>query len=173
MVSLDSRSERTQTDRRPQLFLLFALGPDRYALDVHEVVEVTPLRTLKQLPGAPDWVAGLLTHRGQTVPVIDLAACAGLSAARDKTSTRLVLVQYQGKAGPYGPVYLLGLILEQATDTLRCLAADFQDYGVDNAESPWLGPVLQHPLGLIQRITVANLLPDEVHDRLFVTGGWS
>lgn len=117
MASLDSKSERsTQAERRPQLFLLFQVGADRYALDVHEVVEVTPLRKLKQLPGAPAWVAGLLTHRGWTVPVIDVAARAGLDSAKDKTSTRLVLVHYQGRtADEYAPVYLLGLILEQAT----------------------------------------------------------
>jgi chemotaxis-related protein WspB len=168
MASLASRSERDAQAKRPQLFLLFTIGADRYALDAREVVEVTALRALKQLPGAPVWVAGLVNHRGWMVPVLDLAARAGMTAARDKTSTRLVLVHYQGRhADESAPVYLLGLILEQATDTLRCLASDFQDYGVDNSDSPYLGPVLKHPLGLIQRITIAQLLPDEVHARLF------
>ncbi len=167
MALLDSKSERNaQPDQRPRLFLLFYVGADRYALDAHEIAEVTSLRPLKQLPGTPTWVAGILTHRGQTIPVVDLAARAGVDSARHKTSTRLVLVYYQHLINPQAPA-LLGLILEQATDTLRCLSDDFKDYGVDNTDSPYLGPVLQHPQGLIQRITVAKLLPDDIHARLF------
>src|SRR3546814_4019894 len=30
------------------------------------------LQRIKQLPEAPAWVAGLLAHRGETVPVLDL-----------------------------------------------------------------------------------------------------
>lgn len=171
MALLDSRSERhAQPDQRPRLFLLFYVGADRYALDAHEIAEVAALRQLKQLPGTPSWIAGLLTHRGQTVPVVDLAARAGLECARQKTSTRLVLVHYQPNTHQQAPA-LLGLILEQATDTLLCQPEEFQDYGVDNKDSPYLGPVLKHPQGLIQRITVAKLLPDDVHALLFPNQG--
>lgn len=171
MASLDSKSERNaQPNQRPRLFLLFCVGEDRYALDAREVAEVVSLRQLKQLPGTPVWIAGLLTHRGQTVPVVDLAARAGITSARHKTSTRLVLVHYSRSSAQQPPL-LLGLILEQATDTLRCLPEDFQPYGIDNNDSPYLGPVLQHPQGLIQRISVANLLPDDVHARLFPAQG--
>lgn len=168
MALLDSKSKQTTSQAKTHLYLLFSLGKDRYALNVHEVVEVTHVRPLKQLLGVPTWVAGLLSYRRQMVPILDLAARTGLASSRDKTSTRIVIVEYQGTADIYAPVYLLGLILEQATDTLRCLPEDFHDYGIDHAESPYLGPVLQHTQGLIQRITINQLLPQDVHDRLFV-----
>ena len=170
MALLDSKSKQTATHQNTQLYLLFSLGIDRYALNVHEVIEVTHVRPLKQLLGVPTWVAGLLNYRRQMVPILDLAARTGLGCARDKTSTRIVIVEYQRAGDIYAPVYLLGLILEQATDTLRCLPEDFHDYGVDHAESPYLGAVLQHEQGLIQRITISSLLPPEVHQRLFVDG---
>lgn len=170
VVLHDSKSKQTTSQAKTQLYLLFSLGKDRYALNVHEVVEVTHVRPLKQLLGVPTWVAGLLSYRRQMVPVLDLAARTGLASSRDKTSTRIVIVEYQGTADIYAPVYLLGLILEQATDTLRCLAEDFHDYGIDHAESPYLGPVLAHAQGLIQRITINQLLPQDVHHRLFVHG---
>ena len=78
-----------------KLFLLFGIGADRYALEAGEVIEVLPLTALKQIPGAPAWVSGLLTHRGGPVPVIDLSALATGTPAAARTSTRTVLVHYR------------------------------------------------------------------------------
>jgi chemotaxis-related protein WspB len=60
-----------------RLYLLFCIGPDRYALEARDVAEVLGLRALKQVPGAPSWVAGMLERRGAAVPVIDMSALAG------------------------------------------------------------------------------------------------
>ena len=46
------------------------------------------------------------------------------------------------------PVWL-GLILEQATDTLRCEPSAFRDYGLDNGGARYLGPVYEGPRGLV------------------------
>lgn len=56
-----------------ELHLQFQLGDDRYALPASQVVEVLPLRRLKQVPEAPQWVAGLFEHRNRVTPVIDLS----------------------------------------------------------------------------------------------------
>ena len=58
--------------RTSKLFLLFRMEGDRYALDAREVVEVLPLLRLKRIPEAPEWVAGVFSHRGVLVPVLDL-----------------------------------------------------------------------------------------------------
>lgn len=148
-----------------QLFLLFSMGADRYALDVRDVLEVLPLRRLKQIPEAPAWVAGLFSRHGQPVPVVDLHALAFGQPARARTSTRLVLVRYQAQAG--GAPQALGLILEQATDTLRCAPDAFRDSGVDSGTAAYLGPVYEHASGLVQRVGVAELLPPAVRTLLF------
>ena len=62
--------------RTSKLFLLFRMEGDRYALDAREVVEVLPLLRLKRIPEAPEWVAGVFSHRGVLVPVLDLCAMA-------------------------------------------------------------------------------------------------
>src|SRR5262249_40188140 len=122
-------------------------------------------RALKPIAQAPAWVAGVLAHRGALVPVIDLSALSFGSPAQSRSSTRLVLVHY--RADPQRPQLQLGLILEQATDTLRCAPDDFQPYGLDNAEARYLGPVRQDARGLLQRIEVDDLLSDAVRELLY------
>ncbi|MBD2838112.1 purine-binding chemotaxis protein CheW [Pseudomonas sp. JM0905a] len=158
-----SRSLAPARTVRGRLYLQFRMGGDRYALDVHEVVEVLPLRQLKQVPEAPEWVAGVFSHRGALVPVLDLGILAFGQPAQARTSTRLVLVNYPLE----GQSRWLGLILEQATDTLRCHPEEFRDYGLEQGGARYLGPVYQAADGLVQRIRVADLLPDEVRALLF------
>ncbi|WP_116297299.1 chemotaxis protein CheW [Cupriavidus taiwanensis] len=148
-----------------KLFLLFRLGADHYALDAAEVAEVLPLTRLKQIPGAPAWVAGLMQRRGQPVPVIDLPALATGVPAAPRTSTRTVLVHYRRAESE--PARLLGLRLEAATQTLRCPAESFVDAGVAGASPRYLGPVRHDARGLVQWVRVGALLPDEVHAMLF------
>ncbi|UQY33354.1 chemotaxis protein CheW [Pseudomonas fulva] len=151
-----------------QLFLLFSMGSDRYGLDVHEVVEVLPLRRFKQIPAAPEWVAGLFVFRGTPVPVIDLSAQALGQPAVVRTSTRLVVVHYRPQGDQ--PARWLGLILEQASDTLRSPAEAFVDSGVALADARYLGPVLKSEQGLVQWVRVADLLDEPVRQLLYAEG---
>ena len=147
------------------LFLVFRIGSERYALQATEVAEVLPRLPLKPIAHAPHWVAGVFACRGAVVPVIDLCALTFGIPAQARTSTRLVLVHYRAdeRAAPK----LLGLILEQATDTLRCNPTDFQPYGLDNRQAPYLGPVREDAQGLLQWVRVADLLDDQVRALLF------
>ncbi|MFY0730346.1 chemotaxis protein CheW [Pseudomonas sp. NFX15] len=147
------------------LFLVFRIGSERYALQAIEVAEVLPRLPLKPIAHAPAWVAGVLAHRGVVVPVIDVSALTFGTPAQARTSTRLVLVSYRPQ--PTAETQLLGLILEQATDTLRCDPADFQPYGLDNRQTPYLGPVRKDEQGLLQWLRVSDLLDDQVRALLF------
>ena len=147
------------------LFLVFRIGNERYALQAIEVAEVLPRLPLKPIAKAPHWVAGVFAYRGAVVPVIDLSALTFGQPAQARTSTRLVLVNYCPDETT--PTQWLGLILEQATDTLRCNPAEFQPYGLDNRQAPYLGPVREDAQGLLQWVRVADLLDEHVRALLF------
>jgi chemotaxis-related protein WspB len=79
-----------------------------------------------------------------------------------------VLVHYRVSAEK--PAQLLGLIIEQATDTLRCPPSEFKEYGLDNDKfAPYLGPVREDASGLVQWVRVQDLLTEPVRDLLFPT----
>ncbi|MHC6227040.1 chemotaxis protein CheW [Pseudomonas sp. X10] len=164
MTDLHSRQDLASA-AKGVLYLVFQIAGQRFALDAREVIEVLPRRALKPIAQAPAWVAGILAHRGALVPVVDMSSLSFGQPAPLRTSTRLVLVHYRADA--QRPDLQLGLILEQATDTLRCHSGEFQPYGLDTGEAPYLGPVRQDSEGMLQRISVNDLLPDEARQLLF------
>jgi len=146
------------------LFLLFQLGNDRYALDASRVVEVVPLLALKQLPQAPKGVAGIFNYRGRPVPAVDLGELTLGRPARERFSTRIIIVNYPDDNGTR---HLVGLIAEQATELLRKDAGEFVDASMRLDSAPYLGPVLMDGDRTIQWIYEHRLLPGPVRQLLF------
>jgi chemotaxis-related protein WspB len=151
--------------RARRLFLRFDIGTERYALATSDIVRVLPLMPLKRLPAAPVWVAGILLYGSEPVPVIDVSALAAGQVAAVRASTRLALVAY--RPTPDAAARHLGLLLEHATDTVHYDIEEFQSYGLDNRDAPYLGPVLADANGMVQCVRIADLLPASVRERLF------
>lgn len=147
------------------LFLMFELDGERYALDAADIDEVLPLATTKAVPGAPQWIAGLLMRGGQPVPVIDVPMLALGRRAHALRSTRLVMVRY--RVGQVDRERVIGLIVERATRTLRIDRTAFRASGVSTARTRWLGRVANTPDGIVQQVSVSDLIDDVARLYLF------
>jgi chemotaxis-related protein WspB len=147
------------------LFLIFELGHDRYALPAAQIAEVLPVVRIKRVPHAPAGVIGVFDYRGAPVPVIDLSELTIGRPAAPRLSTRLIVVSYPSRQE--GETHLLGLIAERATDTMRCDPKDFVASGITTGRAPYLGRVTTGSHGVVQRIDVDSLLPDDVRESLF------
>ncbi len=146
------------------LFLLFQLGPDRYALEAGRVLEVLPLLELKKIPGAPRGVAGIFNYRGRPVPAVDLGELTLGQPASERLSTRIIVINYPDDTGKLQP---LGLIAEHATEIIRRERKDFVDTGLNLGAPAYLGPVLMDSHGAIHWVREQRLLPQNVRDLLF------
>ena len=140
---------------------MIRLGADRYAIETSYVVEIIPLVRLKEMPGAPAGVAGVMNYRDDAVPVVDLNLIAMGTPTPAMLTTRIVIVRYAPDAG------LLGLLVPEATETLRADPDDFEDAGVATDGAPYLGRVKTTERGVIQQVTVASLLSAELRDALY------
>lgn len=145
--------------------LIFHIGPDRYGLKLRAIVRVLPLLELKQLPLAPDHVAGLMDFHGASVPVIDLCRLAGLAPGRDCFDTRIIIVDY---LAPDGVSHLLGLLAEHVLGVQDVNAAVLADSGVSAA--PFLGQVASDASGILQLVELEHLLPASLRAILFQNG---
>jgi chemotaxis signal transduction protein len=67
-----------------------------FALDVQHVQEVTPMLELTCVPGSSSRVAGVVTWRGSTIPVLDLRSPESRAPI---SSARVVMVRNKDKFG--------------------------------------------------------------------------
>jgi len=146
------------------LLLLFEVGANRFGIEASEILEVIPLVSLKKVPHAPECVSGVFNYRGQVVPVIDVNALMGERPDRSLLSTRIILVR-QPETGCEGR--LLGILAERATETLSCRKEELQPPGITVDGARYLGEILPRPGGLVQRVTVASILSDELKRMLY------
>ncbi|RYF50623.1 MAG: purine-binding chemotaxis protein CheW [Comamonadaceae bacterium] len=157
-----SRRAVSRTEEQRKLFLALRLGEDRYVLAASDIVVVRPLEKARPVPGAPSWVCGLITHAGQPVPLIDLSARATGRPSRWVTSTRIVLVAYAWPSGATAQPSLLGVMVEQATETIHLNQQSFVPSGVHTPAARYLGPVANTAEGVIQWLRVQDILDDDV-----------
>ena len=146
------------------LFVVFQLGDHRYAIDAAQVAEILPLVSVTPIPQAPQGVAGVFNYRGAPVPVIDLSRLTLGRPARQRLSTRMIVVHYKNDRGDGRS---LGLIAEKAMETVRLEPNEFLPTGVSSERNGYLGPVATDSQGLLQRVEIKRLLSPEVRDALF------
>lgn len=158
MNDMQPRAAR-ENNAKGVLYLQFRIQEQRFALSVHEVIEVLPRQPLADRPGA--WL-------GRGRPCIPWPTGAGgRPGGVELWPAGRATHQYPAGAGALSRWPAAWPDPEQATETLRCHPDEFQPYGVDSAEAAYLGPVRQDEQGLLQRIEVNDLLPDVVHQLLY------
>lgn len=75
--------------------LLFRLGePQLFGINVFKVREVLRRPPLERMPGAHPLIAGTCDYRGQTIPVIDMAAALGYAPLKDEPSAHLLVTEF-------------------------------------------------------------------------------
>jgi chemotaxis-related protein WspB len=146
------------------LMLLFQLGNGRYAVPAREVMEVASMVVLEPLPKAPDYIAGLFNYHGQHVPVLDLCKLVSNQSCSNRITTRMILVEFPLETGG---TRTLGLLAEQVTETLQLNEQEFTDTGISISDAPYTGRAAHTDHGLVQQLSVAELVPPDIQSQLF------
>lgn len=146
------------------LMLLFQLGNNRYAIPAATVVEVAPQVELDVIAEVPDSICGLFNYRGLHVPVIDLCKLVNNTPCSNSFTSRIILVDYPLADGTQR---VLGLLAERVTETIDIDDDSFSSTGVATEQAPFLGHAAHCEPGLVQRITVNELLPETIQSQLF------
>jgi purine-binding chemotaxis protein CheW len=87
----------------------FVCATERYALEVRHVLEIIRLEDFTPVPGAPDWLLGVTSLRGEILAIADIRKFFGLP---ERGVTDLARVLVLGRGGPE-----LG-VLADATDEI-------------------------------------------------------
>ena len=74
-------------------WVTFCLENEKYGINVMQVQEVLRVSEIAPVPGAPDYVLGIINLRGNVVTVIDTRKRFGLEPRELGDSTRIVIVE--------------------------------------------------------------------------------
>jgi purine-binding chemotaxis protein CheW len=74
-------------------WVTFRLDGETYGINVMQVQEVLRVTEIAPVPGAPEYVLGIINLRGNVVTVIDTRERLGLSSKEVDDSTRIVIIE--------------------------------------------------------------------------------
>lgn len=94
MSNLTAQSGKTKevTDLVLQ-WVTFKLQEETYGINVMQVQEVLRYTDIAPVPGAPDYVMGIINLRGNVVTVIDTRARFGLPPSEVTDNSRIVIIE--------------------------------------------------------------------------------
>jgi purine-binding chemotaxis protein CheW len=106
-----SADERAETMQQEIELLSFRLGGEQYALPVADVREVLKVVQLTSVPNTPDYVPGIMSHRGTMLPILDLCRRFGLAPGVNDAKSRIVIVSVNDEE--------VGLLVDRVTGVFR------------------------------------------------------
>jgi len=91
----DERINNNATDSNDEVlqWVTYRLGEETYGINVMQVQEVLRYTEIAPVPGAPDYVLGIINLRGNVVTVIDTRARFGLPPTEITDNTRIVIIE--------------------------------------------------------------------------------
>lgn len=110
--------EKRQGDLSERQLVTFHLGSDEFGVDIMHVREIIRLTEVTHIPQAPSYVEGVCNLRGSILPIIDGRARLGLPRRPSDGSTRVLVLDVDGK--------VTGMVVDRVSEVLRVSSADIE-----------------------------------------------
>lgn len=139
-------------------WVTFSLADETYGIKVMQVQEVLKMTEIAPVPGAPDYVLGIINLRGNVVTVIDTRKRFGLMPKEADDSTRIVIIEANNQ--------VVGILVDSVAEVVE-LDADSIEIAptVGNEEtSKYIQGVFSRDDGLVILIELSKFLSEEEWD---------
>ena len=122
-------SAQGQTSDDPILqYVTFKLDEETYGINVMQIQEVLRYTEIAPVPGAPDYVLGIINLRGNVVTVIDTRKRFGLSEAEVSDHTRIVVIEVDSQ--------VVGILVDSVAEVVYLRQSEMESApNVGNDES--------------------------------------
>ena len=122
-------SQAAESSNDPLIqWVTFKLDSEVYGIDVMQVQEVLRVSEIAPVPGAPNYVMGIINLRGNVVTVIDTRKRFGLSENEIDDSTRIVIIESDGN--------VVGMLVDSVAEVVDLKRSEIESSpNVGNDES--------------------------------------
>jgi len=140
-----------------QQWVTFHLDGETYGINVMHVQEVLRYSEIARVPGAPEYVLGIINLRGNVVTVIDTRCRFGLKAVEVSEATRIVIVETD--------VHVVGILVDSVAEVVYLRQSEIEPApNVGNEENA------KYILGVCHKNDELLILIE--HDRLLTEDQW-
>ncbi len=136
-------------------WVTFFLDNEKYGINVMQVQEVLRMTEIAPVPGAPDYVLGIINLRGNVVTVIDTRKRFGLPEQEADDATRIVIIEAENQ--------VVGIVVDSVAEVVDLRASDIETApNVGNDESSkYIQGVTSRGEQLLILVDVNKLLSEE------------
>ncbi len=89
----------------------FRIGKETFGVDIFAVREIVRVQEITKVPGAPEFVLGVINLRGRVISVVDLGLHLGLDRTEITASSRILVIQLDGIS--------VGFLVDEATSVIK------------------------------------------------------
>lgn len=91
--------------------VIFKLGEEEYGVDIMQVKEIIRTTNITKIPQVPTFVEGIISLRGEILPIIDMRKKFGLPEKERTRQTRILVINLD--------TMTIGGIVDEVTEVLR------------------------------------------------------
>ncbi len=149
-------SQRDNVANDPVLqWVTYHLEGEIYGVNVMQVQEVLRITEIAPVPGAPDYVIGIINLRGNVVTVIDTRRRFGLMSKEPDDLSRIIIVEVNGN--------VIGMLVDSVAEVVYLRQSEIEtapNVG-KNDSSQYIQGVSSRDDGLLILVDVNRLLSEE------------
>jgi purine-binding chemotaxis protein CheW len=156
MSRANAITESSVEDKDPILqWVTFRLEGEIYGINVMQVQEVLRYSDIAPVPGAPEYVLGIINLRGNVVTVIDTRKRFGLPPQEITDNTRIVIIEAENQ--------VIGILVDSVAEVVYLHASEIEaSPNIGNEESALFIQGVCHRDGeLLIMVDLNKLLTDE------------
>jgi len=99
-------------------FISFVVDEEEYAMGIGEITEAVKMKEITEVPNAPFFIAGIISLRGEIIPVMSLQKRLGLKERDITQDTRIVITSFEDMK--------MGLIVDSIRGVFRVHPAEIE-----------------------------------------------
>jgi|SRR5690606_25252305 purine-binding chemotaxis protein CheW len=136
-------------------WVTFRLGDEIYGVNVMQVQEVLRISEIAPVPGAPNYVVGIINLRGNVVTVIDTRTRFGLLPKEPDDASRIVVIEADDQ--------VIGILVDSVAEVVELRASEIESPpSVGNEDSTrYIHGVTSYNGGLLILVDLNQFLNDE------------
>lgn len=136
-------------------WVTFRLNEELYGINVMQVQEVLRVTEIAPVPGAPDYVLGIINLRGNVVTVIDTRSCFALVEHEVDDNSRVIIIEVDGQ--------VVGLLVDSVAEVVYLRGTEIEsapEVGNDES-SKYIQGVVTRETDLLILVDVDKLLSQD------------